>query len=177
MVEHLHRKVRPGRTRNAIFVPASRRRQRGSVVIVAMLVLVALISLGGLTVLSVQGSASATGADRFKAIALYAAESGASAAMDFMRKHLSQLTAWGAYVEPNNVNPQSPEEIPGNGILPGEDGNLFTPEMNAWYEITILNNPTDPSFAAGEDFDKRVIIRSTGHGPNGAVAQVEWEIT
>lgn len=159
----------------------SRRRrlkhQRGSALVISVLVLTGLVTLGGLTVLSVQGGVGAAGHERHKSSALYAAESGGAAAMDFLRRNVDSGGYWSAYVEPSNVSPQSPTDIVGNGALPGDAGNLFAAEINAWYEVDLLNNRDDTGFAAGDDIDHRVIIRATGHGPNGAVAQVEWEVS
>jgi hypothetical protein len=49
--------------------------------------------------------------------------------------------------------------------------------MQGWYSVEILNNPSDPRLAAGEDSDARVILRATGRGPNGAIAIVELEVS
>ena len=49
--------------------------------------------------------------------------------------------------------------------------------MPGSYSVQILNNRSDSGYATGSDNDKRVVIRSTGYGPNGAVAVIEWEIT
>ena len=157
-------------------MPARRDTQRGSVIIVAMLALVALISLGGLAALSAQSGIAGSGHDRFRHVALYAAESGAAAGMDFLRRNIQVPGFWSALVSPNNDDPQKPAGIAGNGVEPGEEGNLFSPEMNAWYEVEVLNNSDDSGFAAGTDDDAQVILRVTGYGPNGTVAQVEWEV-
>lgn len=141
-----------------------------------MLVLTGLVTLGGLTMLAVLGGVGAAGHERHKSTALFAAESGAAAAMDFLRRNVDAQAGWAAYVEPNNLSPQRPGGIVGNGDLPGEPGNLFAADINAWYEVEILNNLDDAGLALGNDDDDRVIIRATGHGPNGAVAQVEWQV-
>ncbi len=160
---------------------SARNREEGSVAIVAMLVLVALISLGGLTTLSVQGGLATSGHERFRSVALYAAESGAAIGMDFLRSRVSAANGWSDYVYANNDDgsggpPPLNLEIPGNGVAPGDAGNLFGASMKAWYEIRILNNREDPDYAAGNDNDKRVILQVTGHGPNGTVAQIEWDV-
>jgi len=143
---------------------------------ISTIALTGLVTLGSLTVLSVQGGMSAAGHDRHTSSALYAAESGAAAAMDYLRRNVDAGVKWSAFVEPNNTAPQSPGDIVGNGALPGDAGNLFATDVNAWYEVEVLNNLDDNGFAAGDDTDGRVIIRSTGHGPDGAVAQVEWSV-
>jgi hypothetical protein len=144
--------------------------------VVAMIALTGLVTLGGITVLSIQSGITAVGQDRSKSVALYIAESGAAAAADFMRKNVNSTTKFSDFVNPSNTNPQKPSGIVGNGARPGEAGNLFSTDQNAWYEVEILNNLEDTGFAAGDDNDKTIIIRSTGHGPNGAVAQVEWYV-
>ena len=152
------------------------RNQRGSALVVATLVLAGLVTLGGLTVLSVQGGVGAAGHARHKSTALFAAESGAAAAMDFLRSNVHSQDGWSAYVNPGNANPQMPTQIVGNAAQPGDARNLFGADINAWYEVEILNNVDDGGYVAGNDSDKRVIIRSTGHGPNTTVARVEWEV-
>jgi hypothetical protein len=144
--------------------------------VVAMIALTGLVTLGGITVLSIQSGITAVGQDRSKSVALYIAESGAAAAADFLRKNVNSTTKFSDFVNPNNTNPQKPSGIVGNGARPGEAGNLFSTDQNAWYEVEILNNLEDTGFDAGDDNDKTIIIRSTGHGPNGAVAQVEWYV-
>lgn len=143
--------------------------------ILAMIVLTALATISGLTVVSVQGGIASTSNDRFHTIAVYSAESGGMVAMDFLRKNVNLTSGFSAYVTPSNINPVQPN-IPGNNIPNGVAGNLFNPDMQGWYSVQILNNRTDAGFAAGTDQDSRVIIHSTGYGPNGAIAVIEWEI-
>lgn len=165
-----------------------RDRQRGNSLVLALIVLSALATLAGLTVVSVQSGLKTSTHDRSQAIATYAAESGAAVAMDFLRNHFHNDTAqplgWSAYVKPRNesVVPVDPADIPSNDALPGTPNNLFSPDQNAWFDIQLLNNRDDPGFAVsppppgGNDQDGRIIIRTTGHGPQGSVAIVEWEI-
>jgi hypothetical protein len=69
-----------------------------------------------------------------------------------------------------------PPDIVGNQALPGTPENLFSTDITAWYEVEVLNNLDDDGYAVGDDEDGRVIIRSTGHGPSGTVARVEWQV-
>ena len=144
--------------------------------VLAMIVLSALGTLSALTVVTVEGGIATAGNDRFHLVAVYAAESGGSAAMDFLRKNINLTTGWTAYVSANNANPPQPA-LPGNNANVGTSNNLFSTDMPGWYSVQILNNRGDSGYASGNDNDKRVIIRSTGYGPNGAVAVIEWEIT
>jgi hypothetical protein len=145
--------------------------------LIALIAVGGLITLGGMTVLSVQGGLTAVSHDRHRSAALYAAESGAAAAMVFLRGHvMARPVYWSNYVNPANDNPQRPADIIGNGVLPEDAGNIFSDDMVAWYEIEILNNQDDTGYVAGDDADGTVVIRSTGHGPNGATAQVEWQV-
>jgi len=141
-----------------------------------MIVLAALGTLSALTVVSVQGGIATTGNDRFHAIAVYSAESGAAAAMDFLRTNINLSTGWKSYISPNNASPPQPN-LPGNNQDAGAAGNVFSSDILGSYSVQILNNRTDTGFATGNDNDKRVVIHSTGYGPNGAVAVIEWEIT
>ena len=145
--------------------------------LIALIAVGGLITLGGMTVLSVQGGLSAISHDRHRSVALYAAESGGAAAMVYLRAHVQPApTYWNTVVNPRNVNPEMPAEIIGNGALPADSDNVFSADMNAWYEVEILNNLEDDGYVAGDDNDGIVVIRSTGHGPNGTTAQVEWRV-
>jgi hypothetical protein len=152
------------------------RRQRGSALVISIIVLTGLVTLGGLTVLAVQGGIGAAGHERHRSTALYAAESGAAAAMDYLRRNVDTTQKWSAFVEPSNISPQMPADILGNQAMPGTPENLFSTDITAWYEVEVLNNLDDDGYTLGDDEDGRVIIRSTGHGPNGTVARVEWQI-
>jgi Tfp pilus assembly protein PilX len=155
-------------------------RERGNALLVALIALTGLISLAGLTVLSVQGGIATSAADRFNAIALYAAESGAASGMDYLRKNIVISGGFGTFpttfVSASNASPPQLPDIPGNNIQPGQPGNLFSTTQQAWYTVELLNNRSDSGYATGVDTDGDLIIRATGHGPDGATAQVEWEI-
>ncbi len=143
-----------------------RDRQRGNSLLLALIVMSSLATLGSLTVVSVQSSLKASTNDRSQTVAMYAAESGGAFAMEFLRaRHTDD---WNLYLA-------TPPGLPcaGNGVLPGAPGNPFSLDLNAWYEVQIVNNRNDPG--PGET-DKQVIIRSTGHGPQGSLAILEWEV-
>ena len=157
-----------------------RDRQRGNSLLLALIVMSVLATLGSLTVISVQSSLKTSTNDRSETIARYVAESGAAVAMDFLRNHFNPTTGWTAYVQPNNdparVTPLGAPDLPSSGALPGTTDNLFSADQNAWYSVEILNNRSDPGFGSGSDTDSQIIIRSTGHGPQGSVAVIEWEV-
>jgi hypothetical protein len=142
----------------------------------ATIVLAALATLSGLTVVSVQGGIATSSNDRFHTIAVYAAESGGAAAMDFLRRNVNKASGWTAFVTPSNASPQQPA-FPGNNAAIGTPASLFSLDMQASFSVQILNNRSDTGYVAGTDEDDRVIIRSTGYGPNGAIAVIEWEIS
>lgn len=144
--------------------------------LIALIAIGGLITLGGMTVLSVQGGLAAVSHDRHRSAALYAAESGAAVAMIYLRANIKPATYWSAYVNPNNDTPQMPADLAGNAAQPGDPDNIFSDDMVAWYEVEILNNRDDVGFPTGDDLDASVIIRSTGHGPNGTTARVEWQV-
>jgi type II secretory pathway pseudopilin PulG len=144
--------------------------------VVMLIVLVALGTIAGLTVISVQGGTATASAQRFSAMALYAAESGAAATMAWLRTVYDEGTKWSAWVDPNNQPGQSPTDIPGNGSQPGMSGNLLSRDQQGWYEVRLLNNRTDPGLGLGDDADGVIIIQVTGHGPNGAMRRIEWEV-
>jgi hypothetical protein len=142
--------------------------------LVVLVALTGLLGVGAFTVLSVQKGISQVGHERHDAVALYAAESGVAAAVDFLRRGYDGGSQWSAFVSPSNQEPLAPLEIPGNGVAPGSPGHLAA--GSSWYEVTILNNSDDAGFAAGLDADARIIIRSVGHGSGGSTAIVEVEV-
>ena len=153
-----------------------RGRERGAALAVTLIAITALLGLGALTVLSVRTELSSSGQSRFNQVALYAAESGASAGMEFLRTNCNPTTRCSAWVSANNSNPPSPTGIFGNGIQPGRSGNPFATDSQLWYQVSILNNIEDEGFATGIDNDWTVIIRSIGFGPSGTIATVEMEV-
>jgi Tfp pilus assembly protein PilX len=150
--------------------------ERGSTVALAMIVMTALSTLAGVTLVMVKGGISTVSNDRFHTLAMYAAESGGAAAMDFLRANVDPNTGWKAFISANNSALQTPAGIAGNTIPSGSAGNLLGPDTQGWYTVQVLNNRTDTGFTTGDDNDKRVVIRSTGYGPNGATATIEWEV-
>ena len=140
--------------------------------VVMLIVLVALGTIAGLTVISVQGGSAQASAQRFSAMALYAAESGAAATMTWLKTRPFNS---GQYT---SVLQQSVADIPGNGIQPGQAGNLLSNDQQGWYTVKLLNNPGDPGLGVGggNDEDGIIIIQVTGYGPNGAMRMLEWEV-
>jgi Tfp pilus assembly protein PilX len=153
-----------------------RDRQSGAALAVTLIAITALLGLGALTVMSVQSDLSSAGASRFSQSALYAAESGASAGMDFLRTNGSVTTLFTAWVSPANATPPMPTAIVGNNVMPGQVGNPFNAAGQAWYRVTILNNIEDAGFLTGIDNDGTVTLHSEGHGPDGTTAIVEMTV-
>lgn len=169
-----------------------RNRERGSVLLVAMIALVALVLLGSLTIVTVRSSLSGTTHERFKAVALSAAEAGIAVGINYARQRFVPGAFWSDLVEPEQIA-HKPLDLPGNDKKPEESGNIFNPDAKSWYVVEFLNNTDDgpyigplgtPAFCAskhlgyceGNDTDGRIIIRSTGHGPNNAAVRLEVEI-
>jgi len=153
-----------------------RRRERGSSLLLAMIVLTALGLLSTLSVLGVRGGLQTSASDRFHAVALYAAESGAASAMDYLRGVINTTTGWGALISASNGTIQAPAAIVGNDKIFGDAQNPFSSDVNAAYHVEILNDRSDTGYASGLDNNKRVIIRATGYGPDGATAIIEWDV-
>ncbi len=162
-----------------------RNRERGSVLLIAMIALVALVTLGSLTVVTVRSSLSGTTHERFKAVALSAAEAGIAVGINYARTRYSQQTKWTSLLVPQPaVN--RPLDLPGNTLHPDDPNNLFSLDAQAWYEVEFVNNTDDgvydpvgdfhAGFRDGVDNDGRIIIRSIGHGPNNAAVRLEIEI-
>lgn len=105
-------------------------------------------------------------------------------------------THWGAFVTANSSTPFTlarpaaptpmvllqnnvPPEMTSNAAPPLASDNVFSPDQNASYDVEILNNVDDPGFAQAPpngDIDGRVIVHSTGHGPQGSLAILEIEV-
>lgn len=144
---------------------------------VALIAMIALLGVGAITMLTVRSDSAASGQDRFHQMSLYAAESGAALAMDFLRNQCDASALYTQFVTRNNETPMSPPQIAGNGKLPGELGNPFGAVPDTWYELQILNNADDTGFSQGLDEDGILILRAIGHGPNQSSAILELELS
>jgi hypothetical protein len=156
--------------------PRRRDPERGAALALTLVAITALLGLAALTVLSVRTELVHSGQSRFTQAALYAAESGAAAGMDFLRTNCSTTSLFSQWVTPSNTAPIKPTGIYGNGARPGGSENPFLADSDLWYEVVILNNTTDARFQDGLDTDGIVILRSTGHGPDQTMAAIELEI-
>ncbi|MBC7974786.1 MAG: hypothetical protein H7138_07340 [Myxococcales bacterium] len=164
--------------------PRRRSPERGNSLLIALIVLSSLATLGSLTVVSVQSSLRASTNDRSHAIAMYAAESGGAAAMAFLREpaNFDAANGWSAYVTQNG-EPTELTALVSHNKPPGDLDNELSPDQNAYFFIELINNRSDPNYVQppggvgpANDKDGIVIIRSTGHGPQGSTAVIEWEV-
>jgi hypothetical protein len=162
-----------------------RDRQRGAALALTLIAITALLGLGAITVMSVHSEIAATAQSRFNYYALYAAESGAAAGMEFLRNNCRTMTGFTTWVTWNNKDPLKPDAIIGNKLKPGDNGNLFASSRDMWYEVAIYNNLDDPGLApvdgdlnpiAPADTDFTVVLHSTGYGPDNTVATVELSV-
>jgi hypothetical protein len=153
-----------------------RDRQTGAALVLTMIVMTALLGLGALALLGVQSELRSTAQSRASQATLYTAESGAMAGLDYLRNNCSLTDMFTAFVSPSNSTPFEPLGIYGNNTLPGQPGNPFDPQSEAWYTVTVLNNVGDPGFAAGTDGDGIIIIHSVGHGHDGATQTIEMQV-
>jgi Tfp pilus assembly protein PilX len=147
-----------------------RRGERGAALIVALVAVVALLGIGMVTMLSVRSDTSASASDRFQQIALYAAESGAYAGVDFLR---SNCKTDGSFF--SQFLGTSPAAIVGNNIAYGTAGNPFSNMPGTYYQVTIQNNATE--LTPTIDTDGMVILHSVGYGPNNTQSIVELEVS
>jgi hypothetical protein len=150
-----------------------------------MIALVALLGLGALTVLTVRVESQSSGQGRYDQQALYVAESGAYAGIDFLRSNCETENLFTQWLSKSNASPQEPTGILGNNVKPGQTGNPFgTDNTTLWYSVKILNNSDDPCIdgsttlsdcrgGARLDSDGIVVLESTGHGPDQSVATVK----
>ena len=162
--------------------------ERGNSLLLALIVMSALATLGSITVVSMQSSIQMSTNDRAQTIAMYAAESGAAVAMDYLRKIFvadgsQAYTSWNFCTANNDALVDMSSKITSSDVRPGTGTPahpyLFGDDQNAWFHIDLLNNRNDEGFKNNYpncDNDGIVIIRSTGHGPGGSLAIIEWTI-
>lgn len=127
-----------------------------------------------MALLTSRSEVASAGAQRLHQQALYAAESGISAGMEYLRGACTPDELFSQIVEPSNVNAQQPSDIQGNGYAAGQ--NLFAADSELKYTVTVLNNQNDPGFITGADRDGIVILRSVGAGPDRSQAIIEMEV-
>ncbi len=144
--------------------------------LIALIALSGLLAVAGMAVLSVQRRMSVGAHARFTAVALYAAESGLAAGLEFLRINIDPEDNWSEWVSQNNATPQRPSAIIGNEASAGDATNPLSAGSRARYEVEVLNNPNDPGFATGTDEDGQVILRVRGLGPDGALVMLELEV-
>ncbi len=152
------------------------RKEAGSVLVIGMLILMGLLALALLTVTRIRGGQKTTAQSRFSSVALFAAESGIGAGMDFLRLNYVPVSFFSALVTPSNSAPLYPATLAGNGVAPGDPGSVFSGQTEMSYEVSIRNNENDPGFALGNDVDGIVILHSVGRGPGTSMVTVEVEI-
>ena len=150
--------------------------QRGSVLIVALITLSALLMFATITVIRVERGVATASEARFRSVALFAAESGVSAGMDFLRNNVVPVTFFTAFISPDNTVVQTPLGIPGNTLVTSDPNSLFSGNTDMLYEVSLLNNVEDPGLGAGSDSDGVIILRSKGYGPGTAMVIIEVEI-
>lgn len=150
--------------------------ERGSTIVVALIVLSALLMAGTITIVKVQRGTRASSQARFQSIALFAAESGIASGMEFLRTNVHPTTFFSAFVSPENTSVQTPPGIAGNSIAHLDPGNVFSGDTEMSYEVSVLNNVDDPGFVAGDDTDAVVTLRSVGKGPGTSLVVLEVSV-
>ncbi|MBL4635000.1 MAG: hypothetical protein JKY56_14095 [Kofleriaceae bacterium] len=145
------------------------RGQRGSVMVIAMVTLSGLLAVAALTLVKVKRGVNASTQARFQSMALFAAESGIAAGMDYLRAN----NASNNFTAILNSTPTGATGIAGNTILSGQTGSLFSSDVEMSYTVSILNNTDDPSFATGVDSDNIVILHVVGRGPGTSMVVLE----
>lgn len=145
--------------------------------LVAMTTLSGLLAIATVTLVKVKRGINATSQSRFHSVALFSAESGVSAGIDYLRGNMDPTTYFSALVVAENTPAPNPDlGIAGNGAAHGTSANLFSGDIPMSYEVTIFNNVGDPGFAAGDDEDGIVILRSIGRGPGTSMVVLEVEV-
>ncbi len=141
-----------------------------------LITLSALLAAATITILQVDRGSKASSQARFQSVALFAAESGLSAGMEFLRANYHPTLHFGAFVSPSNTSIQSPLGIPGNMLPALDPGSLFTGDVRMHYEVSLLNNRSDSGFSVGTDADSILVLRSAGYGPGTSMVILEVKI-
>ncbi len=147
--------------------------ERGSVMIVAMVTLSGLLAVAALTLVKVKRGMNASSQSRFQSVALFAAESGISSGMEFLRAN----NATGNF---NALLNTTPTGITGNLIEAGQVGSVFTGDVEMSYSVSIVNNRDDAGFnldpSLDIDQDNTVILHVEGRGPGSSRVVLEVEV-
>jgi hypothetical protein len=142
--------------------------ERGSVLVISLIVLLGLMSLGAVAVLSARTESRTSGIERGERVALFAAEAGVAAAQEYLRQpdHCSPTTG----LDPLDGSPL-PRDLPNN-----TDDKPPLSDPDATYSVTFYKEGTcDGTLNA--DKVACVAIRSTGQGPGGATALVRLQLS
>ena len=138
------------------------RNERGSVLVISLIVLLGLMSLGAVAVLSARTESRTGGMERGERVALFAAEAGVAAAQEYVRNHCSPTTG----LDPLD-GMALPRDLPSN---PDDKPPLTDPD--ATYSVTF--HPDGPACNGTLDGNNIacVSVRSQGQGPGGATALI-----
>lgn len=136
-----------------------RRNERGSVLVISLIVLVGLMSLGAIAVMSARTDTRTGGLERGERVALYAAEAGIAAAQEYLRSRCNPSTGL------NPLGGQSlPRQLPNN---PQDKPPLGDPDAS--YDVTFAaEGLCDGTRRPADTGPACVMVRSRGEGPGGA---------
>ncbi len=145
------------------------RGQRGSVMVIAMVTLSGLLAVAALTLVKVKRGLNASSQARFQSMALFAAESGIAAGMEYLRGN----NVGSNFTAVLDTTPTGSTGIAGNTILSGQTNSLFSSDVEMSFTASILNNTDDPSFAIGVDSDNIVVLHVVGRGPGNSMVVLD----
>lgn len=157
-----------------------RRGERGSSAIMTAMVMTAMVGVAGTSIVAVKRSLGIVGMQRNSTAAMYAAKAGVAAGTAYLKAEFTLAGGWSSLVEPSNVSPQIPADLPGQ-VQPSEFGpsgdHSASPFGNdTFYSVMVLNNENDPGFATGDDTDSIVTMRVTGFGPDSSRVVIEVDL-
>jgi hypothetical protein len=146
----------------------TKRNQEGSVLVVALIVLVGLMSLGAMAVLSARMETRTGSLERSERVALYAAEAGIAVAQEYLRSRCDSN---------NGFNPLDgqmlPRELPNNA-----DDKPPLSDPDAKYDVIFYQDgDCDGVRKPATTGPACVAIRSRGEGPGGATALIKVKLS
>jgi hypothetical protein len=146
-------------------MPPHMRDERGSVLVVSLIVLLGLMSLGAIAVLSARTESRTGGLERGERVALYAAEAGIAAAEEYVRNNCSPTAG---------LDPLGGQPLPRE--LPDSDKPALS-DPDATYSVSFYKDGTCDGTRDATTHRACVAIRSRGQGPAGATSLIRLQLS
>lgn len=167
-----------------------RKKERGAALVTSLLISMLLLTVAGMVILTTGMSATTAIESTAELQAYYGAESGLEATLNVLRGNVapSPGVPTGTKIGFRNALTLTTANLPSDnstvsrlsGWLPyGNDGRVSPAGVGFSYSVTVMD-PDDPNgtirSADATYRPRRLVVRSTGFGPRGAVKQMEMVV-